>query len=171
VSIGDASEGFEVPKALWGIFFEDINWAADGGLSVEMLANGGFDWSQADHEKWNCTEDGWEPDYRDGGMARLSFQYGAPVHPNTAKHLRIESFGHGLAGVRNRGLDGMWFVKGEKYDSLAEGYYTVDALMVLKAQYGVELPICEAVWHCLYDGADVRDELTSLFTRALKGEL
>ena len=115
VSIGDASEGFEVPKALWGIFFEDINWAADGGLSVEMLANGGFDWSQADHEKWNCTEDGWEPDYRDGGMARLSFQYGAPVHPNTAKHLRIESFGHGLAGVRNRGLDGMWFVKGEKY--------------------------------------------------------
>ena len=51
VSIGDASEGFEVPKALWGIFFEDINWAADGGLSVEMLANGGFDWSQADHEK------------------------------------------------------------------------------------------------------------------------
>ena len=115
ISIGSAAEGHDVPASLWGIFFEDITWAADGGLSVEMLANGGFDWQQADHEKWNCTEDGWEPDYRDGGMARLSFQYGAPVHPNTARHLRIEAFGQGLAGVRNRGLDGMWFVKGEKY--------------------------------------------------------
>ena len=115
VTLGDARDGHDVPKSLWGIFFEDINWAADGGLSVEMLANGGFDWGQADHEKWTVAEDGWEPDYRDGGMARLSFQYNAPVHPNTAKHLRIESFGTGRAGVRNRGLDGMWLKAGEPY--------------------------------------------------------
>lgn len=115
IVIGDADSGHEVPASLWGIFFEDINWAADGGLNPEMLANPGFDWQQADHEKWNCREDGWEPDFRDGGMARLSFQYGAPVHPNTAKHLRVEAFGQGLAGVRNRGLDGMWIVKGEPY--------------------------------------------------------
>ena len=115
ITLGREADGHDVPASLWGIFFEDINWAADGGLSVEMLANGGFDWQQADHEKWNCVEDGWEPDYRDGGMARLSFQYGAPVHPNTAKHLRVETFGQGFAGVRNRGLDGMWFVPGERY--------------------------------------------------------
>ena len=48
-------------------------------------------------------------------MARLSFQYGEPVHPNTAKHLRIEAFGTGRAGVRNRGLDGIWIKKGEPY--------------------------------------------------------
>ena len=123
LTIGNAAEAHPVPKSLWGIFFEDINWAADGGLSVEMLANGGFDWLQRDHQNnpkdfkaWNCTEDGWEPDFRDGGMARLSFQYGAPVHPNTAKHLRVEAFGTGLAGVRNRGLDGMWIKDGEPYE-------------------------------------------------------
>jgi len=66
---------------------------------------------------------------------------------------------------------GEMFVKGEKYDSLAEGYYTVDALMVLKEKYGVELPICEAVWQCLYGGADVREAVTMLFTRALKDEI
>ena len=115
VKLGDKAAGHPVPESLWGIFFEDINWAADGGLSVEMLANGGFDWMQHDREKWNCHEDGWEPDFRNGGMARLSFQMGAPVHPNTARHLRIESFGAGLAGVRNRGLDGMWGVDGEEY--------------------------------------------------------
>lgn len=64
---------------------------------------------------WNSVTDGWSPDYREGGMARLSFQYGEPVHPNTAKHLRIEAFGTGRAGVRNRGLDGIWIKKGEPY--------------------------------------------------------
>ena len=122
IELGSRDAGHPVPKSLWGIFFEDINWAADGGLNPEMLANGGFDWLQADHQNnprddraWNQVEDGWEYDFRDGGMARISFQYGAPVHPNTAKHLRIESFGAGLAGVRNRGLDGMKLVKGEPY--------------------------------------------------------
>ena len=115
VELGQVGDGKKVPESLWGIFFEDINWAADGGLNPELLANGGFDWLQADHEKWNVVEDGWEPEYRNGGMARLSFQYGNPVHPNTAKHLRIESFGSGLAGVRNRGLDGMKLVAGEPY--------------------------------------------------------
>jgi len=66
---------------------------------------------------------------------------------------------------------GEMFVKGEKYDSLAEGYYTVDALMVLKDKYGVELPICEAVWKCLYDGADVKESLSELFTRSIKDEI
>lgn len=115
VELGSVKDGRTVPESLWGIFFEDINWAADGGLNPELLANGGFDWLQADHEKWNVVEDGWEPEYRDGGMARLSIQMGAPVHPNTARHLRIESFGSGLAGVRNRGLDGMRLRKGEPY--------------------------------------------------------
>ncbi len=115
ITLGDLQSGHEVPKSLWGIFFEDINWAADGGIYPEQLMNAGFDWGQADHEKWICNIDGWEPDFRNGGMARLSFQYGAPVHPNTAKHLRIESFGAGLAGVRNRGYDGIFLEDGKNY--------------------------------------------------------
>ena len=122
ITLGDPAKGHEISKKLWGVFFEDINWAADGGLNPEMLANGGFDWLQADHQNnprddraWNSVEDGWEHDFRDGGMARISFQCAEPVHPNTAKHLRIEAFGKGRAGVRNRGLDGMWLVDGEPY--------------------------------------------------------
>lgn len=115
ITLGDAQGGHEVPETLWGIFFEDINWAADGGIYPEQVMNAGFDWGQDDHQKWNCKADGWEPDFRNGGMARLSFQYGAPVHPNTAKHLRIESFGAGLAGVRNRGYDGIFMKRGDKF--------------------------------------------------------
>ncbi|MBQ7383210.1 MAG: NAD(P)H-dependent glycerol-3-phosphate dehydrogenase [Clostridia bacterium] len=62
------------------------------------------------------------------------------------------------------------FVRGEKYDSLAEGYYTVKALMELSEKYGVELPICEAVYSALYCGCDARETIDGLFRRSLKYE-
>ncbi len=66
---------------------------------------------------------------------------------------------------------GEMLVRGKTYDSLAEGYYTVDALMLLREKYSVELPICESVWRCLYRGEDPRDSLTALFTRSIKHEI
>lgn len=66
---------------------------------------------------------------------------------------------------------GELFVKGEKFGALAEGYYTVKALMVLSEKYDTELPICETVYRILYEGADVKESLSSLFGRSLKHEL
>lgn len=66
---------------------------------------------------------------------------------------------------------GELLVSGEKFDKLAEGYYTADALVRLGARYGVELPICEAVYSVLYRGADVREAIDGLFSRSLKNEL
>ena len=65
---------------------------------------------------------------------------------------------------------GEQFVKNESFGKLAEGYYTVKALMGLKDKYQVELPICETVYRVLYEGADPKKELNSLFERALKNE-
>ena len=62
------------------------------------------------------------------------------------------------------------FVTGQPYTELAEGYATVRALVLLGQAYGVDLPICRAVYHILYDGADPRAELEGLFGRALKTE-
>ena len=62
------------------------------------------------------------------------------------------------------------FVRGEPYSVLAEGYYTVRALTAMAAERGVELPICQAVYAVLYDGADVREQMNKLFTRSLKRE-
>ncbi len=56
------------------------------------------------------------------------------------------------------------------YKKLAEGYYTVKALRNLGKSYGVELPICEAVYEVLYEEKDVRDEFGRLFQRSLKNE-
>ena len=65
---------------------------------------------------------------------------------------------------------GECFAKGEKFTSLAEGYYTAKALMGLSERYGVELPICSAVYRILYEGADFKVTMTDLLTRALKNE-
>ena len=66
---------------------------------------------------------------------------------------------------------GEMLVTGEKFDKLAEGYNTADALVRLGARYQVELPICEAVYAVLYRGADVQETIDGLFSRSLKNEL
>ena len=65
---------------------------------------------------------------------------------------------------------GECFAKGESFSSLAEGYYTVAALEKLSAQYGVELPICHAVYGALYCGKPIEEELGNLFHRSPKRE-
>ena len=62
------------------------------------------------------------------------------------------------------------FITGKPYDALAEGYETSAALRLLSKQYGVELPICEAVYRILYEQADPKDVMSGLFHRSLKKE-
>jgi len=65
---------------------------------------------------------------------------------------------------------GETFISGKSFDKLAEGYYTVKALMLLSERTGVSLPICEAVHDILYRDADVRETLKILFRRGIKSE-
>lgn len=65
---------------------------------------------------------------------------------------------------------GECLVQGTPYDKLAEGYYTVDAMVRLGKRFGVELPICEAVYSVLYENASVEDCLQKLFARSVRNE-
>ncbi len=62
------------------------------------------------------------------------------------------------------------FAMGEQYTKLAEGAYTVKALMTLSSRYNVELPICSAVSDALYNGVDASEAIDRLFSRSLKSE-
>jgi alpha-L-arabinofuranosidase len=105
--------GHTIPDTLYGIFFEDINYAADGGIYAELIANRGFDWQTPDLQAW-------DKDYRGGGTARLSRQAGYPLHPNTAQYLRIEILHPGKdsagVGVSNSGFGGIAVKQGATYD-------------------------------------------------------
>lgn len=110
LSIDPATRLHPIPSTLYGMFFEDINFAGDGGLYPELIANRGFDWKTK-------TLEGWENDFRGDGMARVTVRYGRPLHPMTAQCLRIEAFGAGAGtGVRNRGYHGICVKAGESYD-------------------------------------------------------
>ena len=62
------------------------------------------------------------------------------------------------------------FVRGEKFDKLAEGYYTVLALLKIGGKYGVDLPICRAVYDVVYGKSDAKTAIDVLFDRSLKYE-
>ena len=61
-------------------------------------------------------------------------------------------------------------IRGERYDALAEGYYTAAALIRLSDTYQVDLPISRAVYEILYEQKDPKETLNALFSRSLKQE-
>jgi len=65
---------------------------------------------------------------------------------------------------------GELFVKKEQYSSLAEGYYTVKAMVNIARKKNIELPICETVYEILYEGKDPKEALDKLFMRSIKKE-
>ena len=62
------------------------------------------------------------------------------------------------------------YVKGESFDSLAEGYYTAKAIVEMAKRLCVDLPICSAVYSILYENVDAKTALNQLFSRTLKSE-
>lgn len=61
-------------------------------------------------------------------------------------------------------------VQGTPYDKLAEGYYTVKAIRNLGKSYGIELPICEAIYEVLYENENPKHVIKKLFGRSLRNE-
>lgn len=62
------------------------------------------------------------------------------------------------------------YAKKEKFDYLAEGYYTLDAIINLNKTLNIDLPICNALYDILFLNKDPKSTLNSLFKRSLKEE-
>ena len=60
---------------------------------------------------------------------------------------------------------------GKPFAKLAEGVYTVEALMELSEKYQVELPISATVYEIVHHHKDPKEQLTQLFLRQTKSEL
>lgn len=61
-------------------------------------------------------------------------------------------------------------ILGKPFTKLAEGVYTVEALMELGKDYSVELPICATVYEIVHNHKDPKEQLMSLFMRTTKSE-
>src|SRR5260221_1948833 len=102
--------GHLISPTLFGIFFEDINCSADGGLYAEMVRNRNFEDSD--------SPDHWEPLNDSAGKVRLSIDSANPVSPKNPRSLKVEvqTVDHGRAGVINAGFWGIAVNQGDTYE-------------------------------------------------------
>ena len=67
----------------------------------------------------------------------------------------------------NRAYGEAW-AKGEKFEKLAEGVPTLKAVYNLRDK--LEIPLCTALYHVIYENADPKKEIEALFQRPVKSE-
>jgi len=101
--------GITVPSTMHGLFFEDINYGADGGLYAEMIQNRSFE----DREHLYS----WSEAAREGAQGRLSTESEEPLNANNTHFLRLyvmnpRAQGYGMA---NSGFGGLVLSKGGHY--------------------------------------------------------
>ena len=101
---------------LYGIFFEDLNHAADGGLYAEMVQNRSFEFCAVDNPSYHPLM-AWEKIEKKYSRMQWWIQDSHPYSRRNPHYLVCEIFETGIgAGVRNTGFTpGMYLQKGEKY--------------------------------------------------------
>lgn len=104
-----------ISNMLIGVFFEDINYAADGGLYAELVQNRGFEYQLSDKSGRDKTWNAFKAWTLVGDYASMIIDSVSPLHENN-KHfakLEIEKPGAILA---NEGFNGIPVKQGEKYN-------------------------------------------------------
>ena len=104
------SEG-KVSPTMWGVFFEDINMGADGGIYAEMVKNRSFEFLK--------PLMGWSVKGTKIGEGDLLVQNRQGANLANPRYLRatIKGAAKGEAGISNEGFKGgMGVKKGLKYD-------------------------------------------------------
>ena len=110
----DGTRPKSISDKLIGIFFEDINYSADGGLYAELIQNRDFEYSAEDHGRerdWNARHS-WS---LEGAGMTFDIASDQPLNANQSHYavLDVESPG---AALVNAGFDGIVVRKGERYD-------------------------------------------------------
>ena len=93
-----------ISDKLIGIFFEDISYAADGGLYAELVQNRDFEYTARDHKGWDAT---------------TAWHSNAPIRIATEMPLSANNPHYALLtndSLINEGWDGIAVEQGKRYD-------------------------------------------------------
>ena len=105
ITVAGGQPGHPVSPLLWGIFFEDINLSADGGLYPELVRNRSFE--DADKPEYWTFAGGAD------GRGTATIDGSRPLNPLNPHCLRIDSAG-GFT-LENQGYWGMNIIQGAHY--------------------------------------------------------
>ncbi len=102
-----------ISPMLMGIFFEDLNYAADGGLYAELIQNRDFEYNLTDKrgedKAWTSTK-AWHV----AGKAQLRIDSLQPIHRNNAHFAVVQTTQQG-DGLVAEGYEGIALKAGESY--------------------------------------------------------
>ncbi|HKP13970.1 MAG TPA: alpha-L-arabinofuranosidase C-terminal domain-containing protein, partial [Blastocatellia bacterium] len=97
--------GAAINPHMFGVFFEDINFAADGGIYAELVKNRSFEFPE--------PLMGWQPIERGGARATFEISDKDPLNAGNLHYLRL-SAGRRF-GVSNEGFRGIGVRQGAEY--------------------------------------------------------
>jgi hypothetical protein len=114
LTVQAGAAGLPISPVLYGVFFEDINYAADGGLYAEMVQNRSFEYYPLKNVRHDAERAGemkpltaWQTVERGGLKARAEASILQPLHPRNPTYLVLTLSGsNGAAGIANLGYDG-----------------------------------------------------------------
>ena len=104
--------GPRISPTMWGAFFEDINFGADGGLYAELVKNGSFEFPD--------PMLGWFKISPSLAKGDITVETEKPVRENSPHYVRIASKAGAPLGISNEGFRGMGIHGGEDYDFAAQ---------------------------------------------------
>lgn len=99
--------GAAIPSTMWGIFFEDINMAADGGLYAELVKNRSFE--------FNLPLMGWKEHKTGPGDGSVLVLNRGQENPANPRFVRLTHTSSGAYGLSNEGFRGMGIKNNELY--------------------------------------------------------
>lgn len=111
-------KGVPIADGMIGLFFEDINYAADGGLYAEMIENRSFEFLDCygdvgDYYTKLDSGYGWSAT-KECGEGRMEYVMGSPVNRNNPHYLRFTATDAGQ-GFANKAYSGICLEKGKSY--------------------------------------------------------
>ena len=119
ISVDPSGTGVSIDRSMYGVFFEDINYAADGGLYAELVRNRSFEFLPADNRAYTGLT-AWTPGAEGGGAgsaATINDQARLNDRNRTYLRLQLANSGSGRYGVTNSGYNNGIAVKaGAQYD-------------------------------------------------------
>ncbi len=117
VTVDLNAPGKPISPDLFGIFFEDINYAADGGLYAELIQNRSFEYQATEQPTWNSLSF-WELTKRGDGEGSVVVEGANPLHKDNPHYVVLsigKEVGDGV-GLVNPGFDGIPVRAGETYN-------------------------------------------------------
>lgn len=101
--------GASISSAMWGVFFEDINFAADGGLYAEMVKNRSFEFPM--------PLMGWKETNQNNQKGKILIINQSAVNASNTRFARVTvNASKGEYSLTNEGFRGMGFHKEKQYN-------------------------------------------------------